>query len=100
MTLEIHEILRSPHITEKSSLAGEGGEGAVVVFKVRKEANKHQIKKAVETLFEVKVAQVRTVNYRGKVKRQGRFSGRRPSWKKAYVTLKPGEKQIEFFEGV
>ncbi len=100
MKERLYDILRSPHLTEKSSLAGEGLESSVVVFKVRPDASKHQIREAVEQLFEVKVDKVRTVKYRGKLKRQGRTSGRRPNWKKAYVTLKPGEKAIEFFEGV
>ena len=63
-------------------------------------ANKVQVRKAVEALFKVKVASVRTENVHGKVKRQGRFEGKRPDWKKAYVTLKPGEKSIEYFEVV
>ena len=58
------------------------------------------IKEAVEQIFDVKVEKVRTANFIGKMKRQGRSKGRRPSWKKAYVTLKPGQKPIEFFEGV
>ncbi len=63
------------------------------------DANKVQIRRAVETLFGSKVADVRTATVHGKVKRQGRFSGRRPDWKKAYVRLREGEKMPEFIEG-
>lgn len=98
MTLNIHEILRVPHVTEKSNTATEQLEGRVVAFKVRSDANKYQIKEAVEKLFNVQVESVRTANFHGKVKRRGRSRGRRPDWKKAYVTLKPGQKPIEFYE--
>lgn len=100
MSMHHFEILRMPHVTEKGITANEKAEGSVVVFRVRRGANKHQIREAVEKIFKVKVEKVRTANYQGKVKRQGRFSGRQPSWKKAYVTLKPGQPPIEFFEGV
>ena len=99
MTTGKYEVLRYPHITEKSTLAKEQADGRVVVFKVRRSATKQQIREAVEKVFDVKVDSIRTANYRGKVKRQGRHSGNRPDWKKAYVTLKPGQKAIEFFEG-
>lgn len=98
--MNIYEVIRHPRITEKSTELQQKGGGRVLTFQVRKDATKHQIRKAVERLFEVKVDKIRTAGYLGKVKRQGRFSGRRPSWKKAYVTLKPGEKPVEFFEGV
>ena len=65
---------------------------------MHRDATKPEIKKAVETLFGVKVSDVRVANVHGKVKRQGRYSGKRPDWKKAYVVLKQGEKMIEFFE--
>lgn len=97
---EKYDILRYPHVTEKSTLAKDELEGRVVVFKVKKTATKHQIREAVEQIFDVKVESVRTASYLGKIKRQGRFSGRRPGWKKAFVTLRPGQKGIEFFEGV
>jgi large subunit ribosomal protein L23 len=74
--------------------------GNVLAFKVHPSANKIQVRKAVEALFKVKVAAVRTENMHGKFKRVGRFAGRRSDWKKAYVTLKPGEKSIEYFEAV
>lgn len=96
----VHDILRYPHVTEKSTLKKELSEGRVIAFRVRPDASKRNIKEAVEKIFDVKVEKVRTANFIGKIKRQGRNKGRRPSWKKAYVTLKPGQKPIEFFEGV
>ncbi len=96
----LHDILRYPHVTEKSTLKKELSEGRVIAFQVRPDASKRTIKEAVEQIFEVQVEKVRTANFIGKIKRQGRSKGRRPSWKKAYVTLKPGQKPIEFFEGV
>jgi len=96
----VHDILRYPHVTEKSTLKKELSEGRVIAFRVRPDASKRKIKEAVEQIFDVKVEKVRTANFIGKIKRQGRNKGRRPSWKKAYVTLKPGQKPIEFFEGV
>ncbi|RPI25921.1 MAG: 50S ribosomal protein L23 [Acidobacteria bacterium] len=95
---EIFEILRAPHVTEKSTTNKEATDGRVVAFKVKLKANKVQIKEAVEKLFNVKVESVRTATYHGKWKRQGKSRGRRSDWKKAYVTLKPGQKPIEFFE--
>ena len=71
-----------------------------VAFKVLRDANKIEIKDAVEKMFKVKVQSVRTANFHGKKRRQGRYTGRRPDWKKAYVTLKKGEKMIEFSETV
>ncbi len=96
----LHDILRYPHVTEKTTLKKELSEGRVIAFQVRPDASKRIIKEAVEQIFDVKVEKVRTANFIGKIKRQGRNKGRRPSWKKAYVTLKPGQKPIEFFEGV
>ena len=96
----LHDILRYPHVTEKTTRKKELSEGRVIAFQVRTDATKHNIKEAVEQIFEVKVEKVRTANFIGKIKRQGRNKGRRPGWKKAYVTLKPGQKPIEFFEGV
>ncbi len=90
-------IIRRPLVTEKTSIAREAG--AVVVFEVAREATKVDIRRAVETLFGSKVAAVRTQVQHGKVKRQGRFSGQRPDWKKAWVRLKAGEKLPEFLEG-
>jgi len=97
--MSVYDIIRSPHLTEKSTLRSEQSDQQVVAFKVRVDASKHQVKEAVETVFDVQVDSIRTARFQGKVKRQGRNQGRRPAWKKAYVTLKPGSK-IEFFEGV
>ncbi|MGI8782958.1 MAG: 50S ribosomal protein L23 [Acidobacteriota bacterium] len=90
------EIIREPHVTEKTTLLKEALR--VLTFRVSTRANKIDIKKAVETLFKVKVSAVRTAVTHGKKKRQGRHSGRRPDWKKAYVTLKEGEQMPEIFE--
>jgi large subunit ribosomal protein L23 len=92
------DVIIGPLITEKSTIMKE--KGNVLAFKVDPRANKVQVRKAVEALFKVKVASVRTENMHGKFKRVGRFAGRRSDWKKAYVTLKPGEKTIEYFEAV
>ena len=97
--MSLHDIIRSPHITEKSTLQSELSESQVIALQVRLEATKHQIREAVEKVFDVKVDRIRTARFLGKMKRQGRNQGRRPGWKKAYVTLKPGHK-IEFLEGV
>ena len=91
-------VLKLPVITEKSTRIKENLQ--TVTFKVLRDANKIEIKDAVEKIFKVKVQSVRTANFHGKKRRQGRHSGRRPDWKKAYVTLKPGEKMIEFSEAV
>lgn len=93
-----HEILRLPVITEKSTHLKENLR--TMTFKVARDANKNEIKEAVERIFKVKVESVRTANFHGKVRRQGRYSGRRPDWKKAYVTLRQGEKMVEFSETV
>jgi len=92
----VYEVLRRPLITEKSTTIRETQRA--VCFEVHKDATKPEIKKAVEALFGVKVQDVRVARVHGKVKRQGRYVGRRPDWKKAYVVLKQGEKMIEFFE--
>ena len=92
----VYEVLRRPLITEKSTALKESQR--TLGFEVHRDATKPEIKKAVETLFGVKVAEVRVANVHGKVKRQGRYVGRRPDWKKAYVVLKEGEKMVEFFD--
>ena len=103
-------IIKRPLLTEKSTRLretggtdqsyGEGEEYAQkVVFEVAKDANKVEIRRAVEALFKVEVSDVHTHIARGKTKRVGRSMGQRPSKKKAIVTLKPGQ-TIEFFEGV
>jgi len=93
----IHEIIIRPLVTEKSTAALER-DGAYS-FVVAKDANKVQIAQAIEYLFNVKVRDVRTMQYRGKERRMGRYIGRRPTWKKAVVKLREGD-SIEIFEGV
>jgi len=90
------EVIRRPMITEKSTRLRDGKN--IVAFEVHPRANKVEIKRAVEKQFNVRVAEVRVARMHGKVRRQGRFVGHRPDWKKAYVRLKEG--QIDFFEGV
>ena len=84
----VFQILHTPHVSEKSALLGDSSNQAV--FKVAVDANKAEIKAAVEQMFNVKVADVRTVNMKGKRKRLGLHSGRRSNWKKAYVSLEQG----------
>jgi large subunit ribosomal protein L23 len=91
------EIIRRPLVTEKTTIAREKGE--VVVFEVARNATKIDIRRAVEQLFGIKVAAVRTQIAHGKFKRQGRFEGQRPDRKKAWVRLKAGEKAPDFIEG-
>jgi large subunit ribosomal protein L23 len=91
------QVIQRPVVTEKSTIERE--QRNIVTFAVATDANKIEIKSAVETLFDVKVLDVRTSRVRGKLRRMGRFAGRRPSWKKARVTLRSGD-AIEFFEGV
>jgi large subunit ribosomal protein L23 len=96
--MRVQEVIRRPLITEKSTLLRD--DRNIIAFEVHRDANKIQVKRAVEAQFKVKVAEVRISNVHGKVRRQGRFVGRRPDWKKAYVRLVEGEKPIEFFEGM
>jgi large subunit ribosomal protein L23 len=93
---DVYSVITAPLITEKANLVHEIGNQ--VVFRVQPDANKLSIKNAVESLFKVKVTQVRTVQYLGKERRVGKSHGRRPAWKKAYVTLAAGSR-IDFFEG-
>ena len=90
-------VIAAPRVTEKGTLVHE--EGNQFVFRVRPEANKVEIRRAVEAFFKVKVEKVRTMNYLGKMHRVGKSAGRRARWKKAYVTLAPGQR-IDFFEAV
>lgn len=96
--MRVQEIIRRPLITEKSTELKD--ERNIVAFEVAVDANKIEIRRAVEAQFKVKVAEVRVANVRGKMRRQGMHTGKRPNWKKAYVRLADGEKSIEFFEGV
>ena len=96
-----HDIIKKPIISERSmevNFDKEGNEIKKYSFKVAKDANKIEIKKAVEEVFGVKVAEVNTMNVTGKLKRMGRYEGRRASYKKAIVTLAKGSKTIEFFD--
>lgn len=90
------EVVQGPVVTEKGTLVNE--QGNQVVFRVHPRANKVEIRQAVEQLFKVKVEKVRTTRLLGKVRRVGRHVGKRPDWKKAYVTLAEGSR-IDFFEG-
>ena len=92
-----HDVIKRPLITEKTSIQKEIYNQ--VTFEVDRRANRIEIKRAVENIFNVNVAGVRTIQVKGKVKRRGRILGRRRNWKKAIVTLMPGER-IDFFEGV
>ena len=97
MRLKLTDVIRRPLITEKTSILRE--DGRTIVFEVAAAANKVDVKRAVEQLLGAKVRSVRTNIAHGKVKRQGRFAGRRPDWKKAFVRLRDGEKMPEFLEG-
>ena len=95
--MDIFQVIKEPHITEKASLLKEGHNQ--ISLKVHKRVNKTEIKKAVEILFKTKVLDVRTMNMRGKRRRMGRNLGKRPDWKKAMVRLAPGE-DIQIYEGM
>jgi large subunit ribosomal protein L23 len=94
--MTIYEVIKRPIVTEKGVAKKDAEQ--TLCFEVAPDANKIQVKAAVEHLFKVKVAQVRTVNQVGKLRRRGRFSGYRSDWKKAYVRLKAGEKMPEYAE--
>ncbi|UCF95082.1 MAG: 50S ribosomal protein L23 [Desulfobacterales bacterium] len=91
-----YEIIKRPLITEKTNTQKELANQ--LSFEVDRRANRIEIKRAIESLFNVRVVAVRTMQMRGKIKRRGRILGKRPDWKKAIVTLRPGER-IDFFEG-
>jgi len=97
MNREPRTVVRRALVTEKGTRLREGQNG--FLFEVARDANKVQIKKAVESIFNVKVDTVRTLRVHGKPKRMGRYAGHRPDWKKAVVTLKKGQ-SIELFEQV
>jgi large subunit ribosomal protein L23 len=90
----MYEVIRRPLITERAMTLKEVEN--TLVFEVASGATKTEVKQAVEALFKVKVASVRTANFVGKERRQGRYSGYRPDWKKAYVRLAPGQKMPEY----
>jgi len=94
--MTLHQVIRRPLVTEKGVAAKD--EHRTLCFEVHGDANKTQVKSAVEKLFKVKVAEVRTANFEGKLRRRGRFAGYRSDWKKAYVKLKAGEKVPEYAE--
>ena len=94
--MTIHEVIRRPIVTEKG--VGKKEAENTLCFEVAAAANKTQVKGAVEKLFKVKVAEVRTMNLEGKMRRRGRFTGHRPDWKKAYVRLQAGQKMPEYAE--
>jgi large subunit ribosomal protein L23 len=106
--LSTWDILRSPVVTEKSVILKEDStdedsnrkQGQILTFRVARKATKPEIKRAVEEVFNVKVATVRTVQYEGKLKKRGRQEGRRASFKKAYVTLKKGEPMVDYGEAI
>ena len=94
--MTVYDIIKRPIVTEKGVTKKDAEQ--TLCFEVAAEANKTQIKAAVQTIFKVKVDDVRTVNNVGKLRRRGRFSGFRSDWKKAYVRLKAGEKMPEYAE--
>jgi large subunit ribosomal protein L23 len=95
-------------VTEKSVILKEDSteenadrrQGQILTFRVDRKASKPEIKAAVEEIFNVKVSSVRTVQYEGKMKRRGKQEGRRPNWKKAYVTLRKGEPMVDYAEAI
>ena len=95
--MKLTDVIRRPVITEKTTVIREGDR--TLVFQVAKDANKIDIRRAVEQLLGSKVASVRTAIAHGKMKRQGKYVGRRSDWKKAYVKLREGEKLPEFLQG-
>jgi len=95
--MKLTDVIRRPLVSEKTSILREQDDLALV-FRVHIDATKIEIKQAIEKLLGAKVASVRTAMTHGKVKRQGRFSGKRPDWKKAYVRLRAGEKVPEFLQ--
>lgn len=91
-----YDIIRKPVLTERAGILAEAKQGAQYVFRVAINANKIEIAKAVEAIYNVKVTDVNTIRVKGKTKRQGRFEGRTSDWKKAFVVLAPGQK-IDIF---
>lgn len=98
----VWDIVKSPVVTEKAVVAREEtAEGRqLLTVRVDRHATKPEIKTAMETIFNIKVDTVRTVNYQGKMKRRGVHEGRRPAWKKAFVTLTEGQEPFDFGEAI
>lgn len=98
----VWDVIKGPVITEKALRMKEATQDKkqLLTFYVSKDANKIEVRNAVKQIFKVEVEDVRLVNYQGKVKRRGRFEGRQAGWRKAYVTLKAGEKTVEYGEFV
>ena len=94
--MTVYGVIRRPLVTEKG--VDKKDNERTLVFEVAGDANKTQVKQAVEKLFKVKVDEVRTANFEGKMRRRGRFTGYRSDWKKAYVRLKEGQKVPDFAE--
>jgi large subunit ribosomal protein L23 len=94
--MNVYDVIRKPIITEKGHAKRESER--TLCFEVHPHANKIEIRQAVETLFRVKVSEVRTGNFAGKLRRRGRFTGYSSDWKKAYVRLQPGQKVPEYAE--
>jgi large subunit ribosomal protein L23 len=92
-----HQTILGPVVTEKTTELKD--RTRTLCFRVHPDANKIDVRRAIEALFKVKVAGVRTIQVPGKLKRRGKSQGYQSSWKKAYVTLREGEKMIEYFEG-
>ena len=92
--MTVYEVIRRPLVTEKGVEKKDAER--TLCFEVARDANKTQVRSAVEKLFKVKVEEVRTANFEGKLRRRGKFAGYRPDWKKAYVRLKKGEKVPDF----
>ena len=96
----VWQVIKGPVVTEKALTLKEETQDAkqLLTFRVATGANKREIREAVEKIFKVKVDSVRVANYKGKIVRRGRTFGKRSDWKKAYVTIKAGEKAVEYTE--
>ncbi len=96
--MNTHDVIRRPVITEKATILKESDN--TLCFEVHPRATAIDVRRAVESIFKVKVSDVRMMKVKGKPKRMGRFEGYRAAWKKAYVRLASGQRSIEYFEGV
>ena len=94
--MNIYDVVKKPIVTEKGVVKKDSER--TLCFEVAVDANKTEIRNAVQTLFKVKIAEVRTSTTAGKLRRRGKFSGYRADWKKAYIKLKPGQKVPEYAE--